>query len=42
MPVNTEIRRSAMEHFSCQLSFDVKKSAVSTWKMKYLAVAMAT
>ena len=34
--------KSAMEHFTCQLGFDVKKSSVSTWKMKYLAVAMAT
>ena len=29
--------KSAMEHFTCQLGFDVKKSLVSTWKMKYLA-----
>ena len=29
--------KSAMEHFTCQLSFDVKKSLVFTWKMKYLA-----
>ena len=32
---------SVMEHFTYQLGFDVKKSSVSTWKMKYLAVAMA-
>ena len=29
--------KAAMEHFTCQLGFDVKKSSVSTWKMKYLA-----
>ena len=28
--------KSAMEHFTCQLGFDVKKSSVSAWKMKYL------
>ena len=33
--------KSAMEHFTCELGFDVKKSSVSAWKMKYLAVAMA-
>ena len=31
--------KSVMEHFTCQLGFDVKKSS-STWKMK-LAIAMA-
>ena len=29
--------KAAMEHFTCQLGLDVKKSSVSTWKMKYLA-----
>ena len=29
--------KAAVKHFTCQLGFDVKKSSVSTWKMKYLA-----
>ena len=29
--------KAAMERFSTLLGFDIKKSSVSTWKMKYLA-----
>ena len=29
--------KAAMEHFTCQLCFNVKHSSVSKWEMKYLA-----